>query len=51
MSGWSLAAGYWTWWRGLSVFAGAAIGIVGGATLQMRQDYRAASKWRRETPP
>jgi hypothetical protein len=51
MSGWSLAVGYWTWWRGLSVFAGAAIGIVGGATLQMRQDYRAASKWRRETPP
>jgi len=50
MSGWSLAVGYWTWWRGLSVFAGAAIGIVGGATQQMRQDYRAASNWRRETP-
>ena len=28
-----------------------ALGIVGGATLQMRQDYRARSKWRRETPP
>jgi hypothetical protein len=51
MSGWSLSVGYWTWWRGLSLFAGAALGIVGGATLQMRQDYRARSKWRRETPP
>ena len=51
MSGWSLSVGYWTWWRGLSLLAGAALGIVGGATLQMRQDYRARSKWRRETPP
>lgn len=51
MSGWSLAAGYWTLWRGLSVLAGAACGIVGGATLQLRQDYRARSKWRRETRP
>jgi hypothetical protein len=49
MGGWSLGVGYWTWWRGLSMFAGSAIGIVGGATLQMRQDYRARSKWRRET--
>jgi uncharacterized membrane protein YfcA len=48
MSGWSLAAGYWTWWRGLALFAGAALGVVGGATLQMRQSYRARSKWRRE---
>ena len=51
MSGWSLSVGYWTWWRGLSLFAGAALGIVGGATLQMRQDYRARSKWRRDAPP
>jgi hypothetical protein len=51
MSGWSLSVGYWTWWRGLSIFGGAALSIVGGATLQMRQDYRARSKWRRETPP
>ena len=51
MCGWSLSVGYWTWWRGLSLFAGAALGIIGGATLQMRQDYRARSKWRRETPP
>jgi hypothetical protein len=51
MTAWSLAAGYWTVWRGLSVFAGAALAIVGGATLQMRQDYRARSKWRREMPP
>jgi hypothetical protein len=51
MCGWSLSVGYWTWWRGLSIFGGAALSIVGGATLQMRQDYRARSKWRRETPP
>lgn len=49
MSGWSLMAGYWTWWRGLSLFLGAALGIAGGATLQLRQDYRSRSKWRRET--
>jgi hypothetical protein len=49
MAGWSLSVGYWTWWRGLSLAIGAALGIIGGATLQMRQDYRARSKWRRET--
>ena len=27
------------------------IAIVGGITLQMRQDYRANSKWRRGSPP
>jgi hypothetical protein len=46
---WSLSAGYWTVWRGLSMLAGAALAIVGGALLQLRQDYRARSKWRRET--
>lgn len=25
--------------------------IVGAATLQMRQDYRANSQWRRDAPP
>jgi hypothetical protein len=50
MTAWSLAAGYWTVLRGLSLFGGAALAIVGGITLQMRQDYRARSKWRRETP-
>ena len=49
MTGWSLAAGYWTVLRGLSMFGGASLAIVGGITLQMRQDYRARSKWRRET--
>jgi hypothetical protein len=44
---WSLSAGLWTGWRGLCCFAGAALAIVGGATLQLRQDYRARSKWRR----
>jgi len=48
---WSLSAGYWTVWRGLSMLVGAAFAIVGGALLQLRQDYRARSKWRRETPP
>lgn len=47
---WSLAVGYWTVWRGLSMFAGAALAIVGGITLQMRQDYRSRSKWRRGAP-
>ena len=46
-TGWSLAVGYWTVWRGLSMFAGAALAIVGGIILQMRQDYRARSKLRR----
>ena len=32
------------------MFAGAALAIIGGATLQLRQDYRARSKWRREAP-
>jgi hypothetical protein len=48
---WSLWAGLWTVWRGLLCFGGAALAIVGGATLQLRQDYRARSKWRRDAPP
>ena len=48
---WSLYAGLWTVWRGLMCLAGAALAIVGGATLQLRQDYRARSKWRRDAPP
>jgi hypothetical protein len=48
---WSLAAGLWTVWRSLLCFAGAALSIVGGATLQLRQDYRARSKWRRKRGP
>jgi hypothetical protein len=46
---WSWQAGAWTVWRGLLCFAGAALATVGGATQQLRQDYRARSKWRRET--
>jgi protein-S-isoprenylcysteine O-methyltransferase Ste14 len=49
MVAWSLRAGSWTAWRGLLCFAGAALAVVGGATLQRRQEYRARSKWRRET--
>jgi hypothetical protein len=48
---WSLHAGVWTVWRGLLCLTGAALAIVGGATLQLRQDYRARSKWRRDAPP
>ena len=48
---WSLSAGSWTVWRGLLCLGGAGLAIVGGATLQMRQDYRANSKWRRDAPP
>ena len=52
MTAWSLAAGYWTVWRGLLMFAGAALAIIGGATLQMRQDYprREASGGARSPP-
>ena len=48
---WSLAAGSWTIWRSLACFVGVALSIVGGATLQLRQDYRARSKWRRKMGP
>jgi type II secretory pathway component PulL len=48
---WSMWAGAWTPWRGLLCFAGAALAIVGGIVLQLRQDYRARSKWRRDTRP
>ncbi|HWJ34447.1 MAG TPA: hypothetical protein VNR70_04230 [Steroidobacteraceae bacterium] len=48
---WSLSAGLWTVWRSLLCFGGAALAIVGGATLQLRQDYRARSKWRRKMRP
>jgi protein-S-isoprenylcysteine O-methyltransferase Ste14 len=49
--GWSLSAGVWTVWRSLLCFAGVALTIIGGITLQMRQDYRARSKWRRAGRP
>jgi hypothetical protein len=48
---WSLSEGLWTVWRGLFCFGGAALATVGGATQQLRQDYRARSKWRRGSPP
>ncbi len=48
---WSMSAGSWNVWRGLFCLVGAALAIVGGATLQMRQDYRAKSKWQRDHKP
>ncbi|MDP8986525.1 MAG: hypothetical protein M3N97_16080 [Pseudomonadota bacterium] len=47
MTGWSLWAGLWTVWRSLLCFGGVTLVIAGGAILQLRQDYRARSKWRR----
>jgi hypothetical protein len=49
MTLWSMSAGLWTVWRCFLCFAGVVLTTVGGVTLQMRQDYRARSKWRRET--
>jgi hypothetical protein len=49
MMGWSLTVGLWTVWRGLLCVGGAALSVIGGITMQMRQEYRARSKWRRET--
>lgn len=46
---WSLSSGDWTGWRGLLCLTGAGLAIGGGAILQLRQDYRARSKWRRES--
>jgi hypothetical protein len=48
---WSLSAGQWALWRVLLCLGGVALAIVGGATLQQRQEYRANSKWRRDAPP
>ena len=48
---WSLAIGNWTVLRSFLCFGGAALAVVGGATLQLRQDYRARSKWRRKMRP
>ncbi len=48
MMAWSLSAGYWSIWRSLACLAGVGLAVVGGITLQLRQDYRARSKWRRE---
>jgi hypothetical protein len=45
----SVVFGEWTTLRGLGCFAGAALVIWGGAVLQLRQTYRANSKWRRTT--
>ncbi|MGA2776283.1 MAG: hypothetical protein ABSF94_01910 [Steroidobacteraceae bacterium] len=45
---WSLVEGSWTVWRGLGCFAGAVLAVGGGAIAQLRQEYRARSKWRRD---
>ena len=45
---WSLSEGLWTAWRGLGCVVGAVLAVVGGAIAQLRQQYRARSKWRRD---
>ena len=45
---WSWWNGAWPAWGGLLCFAGAASAISGGAILQLRQNYRVRSKWRRD---
>ena len=51
MTLWSLVDGSWTLWRSLLCLGGVGVAIVGGATLQLRNDYRANSKWRRDARP
>ena len=51
MTAWSLSAGYWSVTRSLLTLLGAGLAIGGGAVLQLRQDYRAKSKWRRDGMP
>lgn len=50
MTIWSFSDGAWTIVRSLLCLLGAGLAIAGGATLQLRQDYRAQSKWRRNRP-
>lgn len=45
----SIQDGAWSVLRGLACFAGAGLAIGGGAILQLRQSYRARSKWRRDS--
>ena len=47
---WSLVAGAWSDLRGALCGVGVVLGVIGGIILQLRQDYRAQSKWRREHP-
>ncbi|HEY2682500.1 MAG TPA: hypothetical protein VGI93_03255 [Steroidobacteraceae bacterium] len=51
MTVWSLSMGYWSVTRSLLTLLGAGLAIGGGAVLQLRQDYRAKSKWRRDRMP
>jgi protein-S-isoprenylcysteine O-methyltransferase Ste14 len=51
MMTWSVVVGSWSFTRSMLCLLGAALAITGGATLQLRQDYRAKSKWRRDGTP
>lgn len=45
---WAVLSSEWTWIRAALCLGGAALGILGGAILQTRREYRSRSKWRRE---
>ena len=45
---WSVLDGAWTVTGSMLCLLGVGLAIAGGATLQMRQEYRAKSKWRRD---
>jgi hypothetical protein len=45
---WSLVVGNWSDLRGLLCGIGVAAGVAGGVILQLRQEYRSQSKWKRE---
>lgn len=51
MTAWSMLAGSWTVWRSLSVIGGMVALVVGGALLQLRQEYRATRRRGRRGPP
>jgi hypothetical protein len=48
---WSILAGSWSFTRSMFCLLGVGLAIAGGATLQLRQEYRAKSKWRRDGMP
>jgi predicted MFS family arabinose efflux permease len=45
---WSIVADQWNDLRGALCGLGVVMSVGGGVILQLRQDYRAQSKWRRE---
>ena len=46
----SVMRGEWDVLRGMGCGVGAGLVVAGGAIIQLRQTYRANSKWRRTSP-